>query len=257
MHIIDKITSVVLSKNEEQHIAECLGSLAWCGRVLVLDSGSSDRTVEIAREMGVEVHFRAFDNFASQRNAAIALVQTEWLLFIDADERVPQALADEIRTVIQHPQFDGWMIPTRNYYFGKILKYGGFYPDYHLRLARKAKFFFEENQKVHEVPTLAGEFGYLNEPLIHYCYDNHAELKRAKDKYARLLAEIHFEKGLKPTYHLLAAPILTFFEQLICKKGFKDGWLGFYISLMWGYYAFEEYRLARVLWQDQKKRAND
>jgi len=253
---VDKLTVVVLTKDEEKHIADCLGSLAWCSRILVLDSGSSDHTVEIAEELGAQIHYRAFDHFGAQRNAAIGLVQTEWLLFIDADERTPPALAAEIQAALQDPCYDGWFIPTRNYYFGKIVNFGGFYPDYHLRLARAAKIRFDKKQKVHEVPTLAGKVGFLEEPLIHYCYDNHVELQQAKDRYAKLLAEIHFEKGLKPTYHLLAAPLLTLFEQLICKKGFKDGWLGFYISFLWGYYAFEEYRLARVLWHKHNKKTD-
>ncbi|NLE74760.1 MAG: glycosyltransferase family 2 protein [Actinobacteria bacterium] len=248
------LTAVVLTKDEEAYIADCLKSLQWCDRVLVLDSLSADRTVEIARELGAEVVLRPFQNFADQRNAAIGLVSSEWILFVDADERVSTELAEEVRAVIRLSEFDGWWVPTKNNYFGRWLSYGGFYPDYHLRLARKARLRFDALQRVHEHPTLQGKAGYLRNPLIHLCYQSLAELRATKARYAALLAEIHFEKGTVPTYHLIAAPILTFGEQLLVKKGYKDGWLGLFISLLWGYFAFDEYRRLLLLWLAAAKR---
>lgn len=239
---MNEITAVVLTKNEELHLPDCLKSLQWCDRVLVLDSLSTDRTVEIARQMGAQVASRPFTNFGEQRNAALALVQTEWVFFVDADERVSPELAQEVRAAIQLSDHAGWWVPTRNNFFGKWLAHGGFYPDYHLRLARKERLRYDPQQRVHESPTLDGQAGYLDNPLLHICYQSLGELRQAKSRYAALLAEIHFARGLKPSYHLLAAPILAFYQQAIVLKGYRDGRVGWLISLTWAYYAFDEYR---------------
>ncbi len=140
---MNDITAVILTLNEQAYLGECLDSLKWCDQVLVLDCFSTDRTVEIARQQGAHVVQRQFIDFADQRNAAINLVTTEWILFVDADERVPPELAHEVQTAIQNPAYDGWWIPRRNNFFGKWLSNGGFYPDYHLRLAKKAKYHFD------------------------------------------------------------------------------------------------------------------
>ena len=248
------ITAVVLTKNEEVYIADCLDSLQWCDQVVVLDSLSSDRTVEIARQHGAQVAQRPFTNFADQRNAAIALAQSEWVLFVDADERVSSELAEEIQKAVSEPEIDGYWIPTKNNYFGQWLNYGGFWPDYHLRLARKDKFHYDPLQKVHEHPNPIEGAGHLTNPLIHLCYQNLHDLKEAKDHYATLLAEIHYEKGLKPTYHLLAAPILTFFYQYFRQQSFRDGRLGLLISLVWAYYAYEEYRRVWGFWESARQK---
>jgi hypothetical protein len=246
---VNEITGVVLTRNEEKHIAECLASLEWCNELLVFDSLSSDRTVQIARQAGARVLERPFTNFAEQRNAAIEKVETEWLLFVDADERIPPALAEKILKVIQDPAHDGWWIPTRNNYFGHWLKYSGMWPDHHLRLARKNKLHYDSSQKVHEHPDPIDQAGYLTNPLIHLCYQKLGDMIEAKSRYATLLAEIHYDRGLKPTYHLLAAPLLTFWEFLFRKQSYRDGWVGILISVVWAYYAFEEYRRVWRFWK--------
>lgn len=251
---VSDLTAVVLTKNEEDYIADCLDSLKWCDEVIVLDSLSTDRTIDIARQFKAKVLLRPFKNFADQRNAAIDIVKCEWILFVDADERVSKALAQEVQEAIQDSEYDGWWIPTRNNYFGHWLNYGGFWPDYHLRLARKGKLHYDSLQKVHERPDPIKRTGYLTHPINHICYQNIHDLKEAKARYATLLAEIHFEKGVKPTYHLITAPIVTFYDQLIVKKSYRDVWVGLLISLVWAYYAFDEYRRLLILWITSSKR---
>ena len=250
---VSDLTAVVLTKNEETYIADCLESLKWCHNVIVLDSLSTDRTVEITHQHGAKVILRAFKDFADHRNAALGFVDTDWVLFVDADERVSPELAHEVKLAIQEPEVDGWWIPTKNYFFGRLLSHGGFYPDYHLRLSRKGKLHYNFEEKVHERPVLQGNAGHLKNPLIHLCYRDIHEMVTAKNRYSALLARIHYQKGLKPTYHLIAAPILTFFEQLVVLKGFKDGFLGLFISLVWSYYAFDEYRRTCMLWKSTRQ----
>ena len=250
---VSDLTAVVLTKNEEAHIAACLDSLKWCDKVMVLDSLSADRTVEIARQHGAEVISRPFSNFADQRNAPLHLLETDWVFFVDADERVSAELAYEVKLAIQNPEVDGYWVPTRNLFLGQWLRYGGFWPDHHLRLGRKEKLHYDPRQKVHEHPVPIDRAGYLSNPLIHIAYQNLHDLLEAKARYATLLAEIHFENGLKPTYHFFAAPLLTFVDQLFIKQGYRDGWLGILLSLVWSYYAFDEYRKLWGMWRLAKQ----
>jgi (heptosyl)LPS beta-1,4-glucosyltransferase len=242
------LTVVVLTKDEEAYIGDCLESLKWCPQVVVLDSFSSDQTVEIARQRGTRVAQRNFINFADQRNAGIDLVDSEWIFFVDADERVTPELAEEVSRVIENPEYDGWWVPRKSNYFGKWLKYGGFSPDYQLRTARKRKYHFDPTQKVHEKPIVDGKVGYLKNPLIHYCYQNLSELKKAGAIFNTLMAEVMFEQGRKPTYHFIIAPIMTLLRQACIKQGYRDGWNGLLLSLAMSYNIFDAYRRLWILW---------
>jgi glycosyltransferase involved in cell wall biosynthesis len=247
-----RITAVVLSKNEEQHIAECLGSLAWCGRVLVLDSGSSDRTVEIAREMGVEVHFRAFDNFANQRNAALEMVSSKWVLFVDADERVSAALASEIQKAINNQKLNGYQIPTHNYQNGRLVLNAGMFPDYHLRLFKTSQGHYDPNQKVHEIVMLQGQTSYLKHPLIHISCETWSDFINHQKQWARMKAQVKYDQGQKPGYHYLAGPLLEFHRRYIALKGYRDGLHGLYLSLIFAYFIFAMYWHLGRLWRTQQ-----
>jgi (heptosyl)LPS beta-1,4-glucosyltransferase len=243
------ISAIILTKNEEANIADCIESVGWADEVVVLDSESTDSTIKIAQKMGAKVFYHPFSNFPEQRNAAIQLAGTDWILFVDADERVTAELANEVRSVIQNPDIDGWWIPRRSNYFGHWVHYGGFYPDYQLRLARKSKIHYDPAQKVHEIPTLDGKAGYLTNPFIHYCYQSYREWKTDEARYARLMAETLFAKGVYPTYHLIAAPILSFIEQFFVKQSYRDGRTGFQLSLAMAYGAFNIYRHLWLLWK--------
>ena len=128
------LTVIILTLNEETALPQCLDSLSWAEDKLVFDSGSTDRTCEIASEYGARVVQRSFDNYAAQRNAALCETLSEWVLFIDADERVGSELVNEIHVAIRHQHQVGWMIPRHNYIFGKLILNAGWYPDYQLRL---------------------------------------------------------------------------------------------------------------------------
>jgi glycosyltransferase involved in cell wall biosynthesis len=251
---VSSISAIVLTKNEENYIADCLDSLKWCDEVIVLDSLSTDRTVELSQQTGVRVVLRPFVNFADQRNAAIQLAGTDWIFFVDADERVTTELADEVRQATQDPAVDGWWIPTRSNYFGHWVRYGGFLPDYHLRLAKRSKIHYNPVQKVHEHPILDGKAGYLKNPLIHICYQSIGEMKTALAIHSPLQAESLFEKGVKPTYHFFAGPILTFFEQYFIKQSYRDGRIGLLLSLTMAYYVFDQYRHLWILQKNAGKK---
>lgn len=248
---MSKLTSIVLAKNEETHLGGCLDSLRWCQQVVVLDSLSTDRTVEIACQHGAEVAKRSFDNFAEQRNAAIELVTSEWVLFVDADERVSSQLAAEIQEAVENPGCDGYWIPTHNYQLGRLVLHAGLYPDYHLRLFRKAKGRYDPAQKVHERVLLDGAEGHLKNPLIHISCENWAEFINHQRHYASLKAQVHFERGVKPSYHFVAGPVLEFLRRYVILQGFRDGGHGLYLSLVFAYYTFVTYLHLAHLWKNR------
>src|SRR5258706_8707715 len=170
------LTAIVLTGNEERHLPDCLASLAWAPGVVVFDSFSTDRTVELARAAGARVVQRTFDNYAAQRDAALQAADTEWVLFVDADERVTPALRDEIQTVVERPE-PGWWIPRDNYIFGRLTRHAGWYPDYQLRLLRPALAHYDSQRPVHELIILDSPLkpGHLTAPLIHLNYETAAE----------------------------------------------------------------------------------
>ncbi|MBN2148899.1 MAG: glycosyltransferase family 2 protein [Anaerolineales bacterium] len=238
---MNDITAVVLTKDEEAYIADCLQSLQWCDQVIVLDSLSSDRTVEIARQHGAQVAQRPFTNFADQRNAGIELVESEWVLFVDADERVSPELAAEILTMLDNQDYAGFWIPTHNYQMGKLILHAGFYPDYHLRLFRKEKGAYDPSQKVHEKVILDGDAGYLINPLIHLSCNTWSEFTDHQKHWAQLKAEVAYERGVKPWPHIVAGPILEFWRRYVRLQGYRDGWHGLRLSGIFAYYLFVTY----------------
>jgi (heptosyl)LPS beta-1,4-glucosyltransferase len=249
-----KLSAVILTKNEESYIAECIGSLRWADGVMVFDSGSTDRTVEIAREMGATVVFHPFRDFASQRNAALDAVEADWVFFVDADERATPELAREAQEAIQDSARVGWWVPRYNYICGRLILGAGCYPDYQLRLLRKGKARYDPRQKVHEKVILDGEAGYLQNPLIHVNCESWSDFTEHQERWARYKAEMLFDRGFKPTYHLVAGPLVEFLRRFIFLQGYKWGCHGLILSGIFAYYVFKMYVHTWELWQVDRQR---
>ena len=234
------VTAVVLTKNEEAHIADCLKSLQWCGHVIVLDSLSTDRTVEIARRMGAGVVLRPFKNFGGQRNAALDLVNTEWVFFVDADERVCSELAEEIRTAIRLPEYDGWWVPRRNFVWGREIRHGGWHPDHQLRLLRVGSAHYDPSRPVHEIVEVDGQEGYLQAPLLHYNYRTLQEFTSKQRTYVNYEAQILHRRGVRPkAWTYLLQPLREFWRRYVVLRGYRDGWHGLLLcGLVAHYYGF-------------------
>jgi (heptosyl)LPS beta-1,4-glucosyltransferase len=243
-----QITAIVLTRNEEANIAECLRTLQWADELLVLDSFSDDATVEIARTMGAEVQQRQFYNYALQRNAALRLAGQEWVFFVDADERATEELADEIRHVVRDQSFDGWWVPRKNYIFGRWIRHAGWYPDYQLRLLRRGRARYDERREVHELVELDGEAGHLQNPLIHYNYDTVREFCDKQDRYTEYEVRMLFESGQRARpWNLVLQPLRQFRWRYVSLRGYRDGWHGLLLSCLMAYYELVRYwRLWRL-----------
>jgi glycosyltransferase involved in cell wall biosynthesis len=237
-----EITAIVLTKNEEANIVECLDSLRWADELLVLDSFSDDATVEIAKTMGAEVQQRSFDNYAFQRNAALRMARTEWVFFVDADERATEELADEIRRAMSDEGLEGWWVPRKNYIFGRWIRHAGWYPDYQLRLLRRDRARYDERREVHELVELDGEAGHLHNPLTHYNYDTVREFCERQDRYTRYEVRVLFESGQRARpWNLVLQPLRQFRWRYLSLRGYRDGWRGLLLSCLMAYYELVRY----------------
>lgn len=244
------LAAVVLTYNEAQYIEDCLRTLAWADRRVIFDggpeTGSTDGTVELARQAGAEVLEGRFQNYAQQRNAAIAQVEAEWIFFVDADERVPPLLAEEVQQVVRERPEIGWSVPRHNIIFGRLTLGGGWYPDYQFRLFRRGHAHWE--RPVHEVAVVDGPQGRLQHPLIHLNYADVAEFHRRQQRYNQLDARILLEQGVRPRpYTPYVQALRHFWWRFITLRGTRDGLHGLRLSLLMAYYEARKYQeLARL-----------
>ncbi|NLX10255.1 MAG: glycosyltransferase family 2 protein [Chloroflexi bacterium] len=242
------LAAVILTYNEEEHVADCIASVQWADRIVVFDSFSQDRTVEIARAAGADVLQHAFENYAGQRNAALAAVEADWILFVDADERSSPAQAGEVRTMIASGAHNGYWIPRHNYIFGKLTRHTGWYPDYQMRLLRRGQARYDPERQVHELVLLEGEPGYLETPLIHYNYRDLAQFRAKQGRYVQYDARILQAQGIQPKPHkFLTQPLRQFVWRYITLQGYRDGLHGLQLSLLMAWYELQKYRHLRRL----------
>ena len=247
-----QLTAIILTYNEAKHIADCLASLAFADHRIVFDSHSQDKTVQIATEQGAEVMQRTWDHYANQRNAALESVKdrSEWVLFVDADERVSPELAQEIREAIEHEAFNAWQVPRHNYIMGKLTKGGGWYPDYQTRLLRVGFVHYDPERQVHETVLVQGETGILQQPLTHYNYRDAAHFHEKQRKYVAYDAQILFDHGIQPQIqNYVLQPLRQFRWRFFTLSGYRDGWHGLRLCSWMAWYEYRKYRILGQLWQ--------
>ncbi|MBI4771767.1 MAG: glycosyltransferase family 2 protein [Chloroflexi bacterium] len=238
------LTAIVLTLNEQEHLPDCLASLRWTDELVVFDSFSSDRTLEIARRAGARVHQRAFDNYAAQRNAALAACpQAEWVLFVDADERVPPALAEEIRAVMQQGRAAAGWIPRHNYIFGRLTLHAGWYPDYQLRLLRPDRARYDPERPVHELALVDGPEVHLSRPMVHLNYASVHEFVARQRTYAEYDAQILYRHGQRARpWNYVLQPLRQFWWRYVTLHGWREGLHGLRLSVLMAYFQFVLYR---------------
>ena len=233
-----KLSAVVITLNESANIKDCLEGLSFCDELVVVDSGSKDQTVEIAKAAGARVLQRNFDNFAFQKNFAVSQAEGTWILSIDADERVSKELSQEILGVIHKAQtLSAYAIPRHNLIFGKRLRQGISQADAPTRLFKKDGAQFEGI--VHETVTVKGEKGRLNHPIVHHSTKSIKDYMRKLNHYSELERQILLSKKTKiSASDLLLQTLLRFLKQGIFKLGLFEGVEGFMFSILSGYYDF-------------------
>jgi (heptosyl)LPS beta-1,4-glucosyltransferase len=245
------LTAIILTYNEETHIQDCLASVQFADAIVVFDSLSTDATVKLAQELGAEVIQHPFDNYADQRNAALDAVmeRTDWVLFVDADERVTLELAQEVRQAIANPDYVAWRIPRYNYLFGKLTKGAGWYPDHQTRLLKIGRAHYDPQVKVHEVVLMQGDEGTMKEHFVHYNYEHIRQFIQKQRKYVRYDAQIMFDQGIRPKFrNYILQPLRHFRWRFLQLKGYQDGYHGFRLSAIMAWYEFRKYWILRQSW---------
>lgn len=230
----NKLSVVIITKNEENFITDAIKSALFADEVIILDSGSTDRTCEIAKELGAKVYQNEWLGFGPQKNRAVELAKNDWVFVLDSDERITEELKDEIVTTLKEPQFNGYFIARLNNFFGKNIKNCGLYPDYSIRLFNKNYGKFND-VSVHESVQLTSKAAHLKNHMIHLAYESIEEFIQKQNRYSSLN---HKKKSL---IKAIINPYWTFFKLYILKKGFLDGWHGFVISKLYAQYTFWKY----------------
>jgi glycosyltransferase involved in cell wall biosynthesis len=247
-HRHPSITAAVIARDEETRIGDCLRSIAWADeRLVVVDAATSDRTREVALSCGARVAEHPFQSFAAQRERALGLATGEWVLFVDADERVPSALRDEVLAAVGSAgERVGFWIPRHNYLFGRVVRGAGWYPDYQLRLLKRGAARFDPQRVVHEQALLDGPAGHLGNALIHFNYRTLAEFLRKQERYASLEAQRWLATYGRPRLRaLLGQPAREFFRRYVRLRGYREGVLGLLLSVLLAWYAGKAVWLAR------------
>jgi len=230
-----KLSVAIIAHNEAAIIGEALASISWADQVVVVDCGSEDDTARIAADAGAEVHHESNrTNLNQNKNIAIGHCQGEWVLVLDADERVPDPLAGQIRRVVNEGTRDGYLIPRRNHVLGRWLRYGGQYPDWQLRLFRSGRGRFPA-EHVHERAKVEGTVGRLSEPLEHFPYRTLDDLTRKGVFYADYEAQRLFQlnqsiAGVELVWKSGVRPVFRFIRRFIFKGGFIDGVPGLVVA---------------------------
>lgn len=230
------ISAILITLNEQENIKRALESLKnLTDEVIIVDSGSRDKTLEIAKKFDAKTYFRKFDNFANQKNFAVSKATNGWVLALDADEEIPIVLADEIKDAVKDKQYAGYLIPRRNFILGAEIKYSRWSPDRHIWLWKKdlGKWVGD----IHEEVVVSGKIGLLKNSKIHHSHKTVGEFMQANNFYSSMEAKMLFNAKTRFSFwNMLGAALFEFFIRFFYKKGFLDGTRGFSLAYLMGIY---------------------
>jgi len=263
MSMPQTLSVAIITLNEEKNIRRTLASVQFADEIIVVDSGSTDRTIEIARSLKANVLSEPWRGFAVQKNFAIEQCKGTWVLSLDADEELTPELQTEIQTLLHNtPRADAYMLRRRNLFLNRWVRYGGYYPDPKLRLFRRHAANFAPparftERPVHETVSVDGHIETLRNDLIHHAYPTIESYIEHMDRYSTLGAEVVLAKGQTShsligfVYRILLVPTFTFIWNYIFRLGVLDGREGFLLHLYHSAYTSWKYAKA---WQATRKR---
>ena len=248
-----KISVTIITKDEERNIRACLESVKWADEIVVVDNGSTDRTLEVCQEYGARVFREDWKGYSTQKNSAVEKARNEWVLSLDADERVSSELRREMEeSLAAAPSVDGYWIPRKNFFLGRWVRRCGWYPDLNLRLFRQSRGRFGE-RAVHERVEIQGKSLTLSQPLIHETYRTLADFFQRMDRYSTLAAREMNREGKKfRRIDALFRPPLTFLQMYLLRAGFLEGTDGLMLSILYSFYTFAKYAKLREIGKSEK-----
>jgi len=229
-----QLSVYILAYNEEAKISDTIKSVTWADEIVVIDSFSTDRTVEISKELGAKVVQVKFEGFGKLRMAGIENTSHEWIFSIDSDERcTPEAKEEILSTIVSENSKDIYFIPRRNIFMGKKIRFCGWYPNYRQpQLFKRGKMTYESKDLVHEDYRVEGEIGYLKKSIIQIPFLTISEILQKMDRYSELGAEkiIDKKKECPSIFNIIFRSLWTFIRIYILRLGILDGWAGFVIA---------------------------
>ncbi len=241
------ITVIIPTYNEEKNLEDAIRSVLWADEIMVVDSFSTDGTLEIAKRYGCRILQHEYVNSATQKNWAIPQASHEWVMILDADERVTPELREEILRELENPRYDGYYIGRRNYFLGYPLNYGGWGPeeDRNIRLFKRDISRYEDKEVHADVIVSTGRVGQFKHPLIHHSYRTLKQYFRKMERYTDWAAKDIVKAGKRPNlFNLVLRPVGDFVKFYILKQGFRDGMPGLIIALLSSYYVMVKYAKA-------------
>lgn len=233
-----KISAVVITRNEEVNIKDCLETLKWADEIVIIDSNSTDKTLELASAYTDKLYSTATNVFSEKRIMSFEKCSNDWILFLDADERITPELKDEILSLVPPPGVYGYRLNRKNYYFGQWLKYSGVYPDKHIRLFNKQHASVTP-RIIHEGVEIHGTVGELKNDFIHYSFRDMTHMMDKINLYSTLEAREKLENNKQISkFGVFTHALSAFLRVYISRKGFKDGTGGFFISFCYSMVSF-------------------
>lgn len=242
------VSALIIAKNEEKNIEDCLKSVSWADEIIFIDSKSTDATVEIAKKYTDKIIVHDWQGYAYARDLSLKNAACNWIISLDADERVSPELKDEINNLLKkNHNKNGYLIPRRNYFLDKVIKTCFWYPDYQMRFFRKDSASVSMRE-VHEGFVVKGEHGILKNDLIHFTHQDLFSTFEKINKYSSLeIKEIENSKPVKKM-DLIIHPIAAFLNHYISRKGYKDGIHGMMVSIV---HAMTNMMRYMKLWEKQ------
>ena len=249
-----KLAVLILTQNEEKNIAECMASADFADEIVVIDSGSQDRTGQLVEELGGKFVLHPMDEegFAGQRNFALTQTTAEWVLYLDADERIQQGLVPKIQQIVAENQPQAYELERKNLVFGKLMRYGGHRSDYSGRLYPREAIHWQG--KVHEQVITSLNWTKLEQGLYHYTYDTWEQYIQKLNRYTTMAAQEMVERQTKVTgWGAIGHAVGGFLRDYFVRRGFMDGFYGLVMAGMAGTYTLIKYLKVVNLYRLQKK----
>ena len=251
---MEKLSVTIITLNEEQNIRDALESVKWADEIVVVDSGSADRTVEICKEYTDRVFYNQWPGHIAQKNLAIEKAAHQWILSIDADERVTPELAAEIKEVLKGPKADAYSVPRHVFYLGRWINHSGWYPDRKIRLFRSDKGRWGGIDP-HDTVIVNGEVNCLKGDLIHYSFRDIAHHINTMNSFTTIASKEYVKLGKRFRFRdILFRPFFMFLKSYVLKQGFRDGLPGIIIAVTAGYHVFMKYA---KLWELSRTQRRD
>lgn len=225
-----KLSVAIITKNEEARLPDCLKSVSFADDIVIVDSGSTDRTLEIARDFGCRVFVEGWKGYGPQKNSAIEKCRHRWVFLLDADERLPDPTKEEILRILQKPEADAYSFRRKNFLHARWIKHSGYWPDRHIRIVDRTKGAFKS--AIHERWATDGRVQDLDAYIEHYAFSNYSDMLKTLNEYSTVIAREMYKSGkranpLTPVYHGIG----MFLKIYIIERGFLDGMDGLVTAL--------------------------